>query len=193
MSVPYFVPNTASNNIFHSQWQHKCISHLNVAVMPVMSCVPYRGHEVPYPTTEEMVQWVYSSPEIQHNQHGFLLNLNGTDQLWVNTILAHRTLGERSRNNVTLLTELTCLLEMGLYNPRDSQDSLPHVLSRAFRLAASLSVAQLQLFDGLVDHVTELQNDVTHNVKILNKESQDHLKATREAVSDLLSWIMLLY
>jgi hypothetical protein len=47
-------------------------------------------------------------------------------------------------------------------------------------------VAQLQLFDGLIEHITELQNNVTYNTRILKEESEGHLKATQDAVSDLL-------
>jgi hypothetical protein len=192
MNVPNFVPNSAINNIFRGSWEHERISRLNVAACPTTSRVPVRGHAVAYLTTLEMVQWAYSSAAIRDDQVGFLRNLNGTDQLWVETILAHRTLSGRTRNDVVLPVDMNHLLGMGLYNPHDSRDTPPYVLSHAFRYTASLRVAQLQLFDGLVDHITVLQNDVTYNVGVLKEESKGHLKVTRDAVSNLLfSWIIM--
>jgi hypothetical protein len=186
MNIPNFVPNTAINNIFRGSWEHERISRLNVAACPTTSCVLVRGRAVAYPSTLEMVQWVYNSATIRDNQIGFLRNLVGTDQLWVESILAHRTLLDRTRNDVVLPIDMSCLLEMGLYNPHDPTNTPPHVLSHAFRYAASLSVAQLQLFNGLINHLTVLQNDVTYNVKILKEESEGHLKVTRDAVSSPL-------
>jgi hypothetical protein len=98
-------------------------------------------------------------------------------------VLAHRTLSERGRADVVLPMEMPHLLEMGLYNPCDSRNTLPHILSHVFRFATSLSMAQLQMFDGLIDTLTTLQNNMVHNVQILNEESQGHLKAAQEAVS----------
>jgi hypothetical protein len=92
----------------------------------------------------------------------------------------------RSRNDVVLPVEMSRLLDMGLYNPRDFRDTLPHILSYTFHYAASLSMSQLQLFDGLIDHITKLQNDVSYNVRVLKDKSEGHLKATREAVSSPL-------
>jgi hypothetical protein len=76
MNVPNFVPNTAINDIFHGSWEHKCISRLNVSAVPTTSRVPFRGRAVAYPTTLEMVQWVYSSAAIRDDQVGFLRNLS---------------------------------------------------------------------------------------------------------------------
>jgi hypothetical protein len=113
MNVPNFVSNTVRADIFYGDWDQQRISRLNVASCPTTSRVLVRGRNVSYPTTAEMVQWVFSD-------------------------------------------------------------------------AASLSVAQLQLIDGLVGHITELQNDVTYNTRILKEESEGHLKATRDAVCGLL-------
>jgi hypothetical protein len=128
MNVPNFISNTVRSDIFYGDWDQQRISRLNVSVCPTMSRVPVRGYAVPYPTTTEMVQWVYSSTAIWDDQVGFLRNLNVTDQLWVETMLAHRTLTGRSRNDVVLPVDMSRLLDMGLYNPRDFRDTPPYTI-----------------------------------------------------------------
>jgi hypothetical protein len=96
-----------------------------------------------------MVGHARLSAKARHKRQTFWEGLTGIDQLWVHTIIAHHLLLGRGRDGVPLNPDVARLLEMGLYNPRDSRDVPSHMLSHAFRYAASLGVGQLAMYDSL--------------------------------------------
>jgi hypothetical protein len=145
--TPNYVANAAINKIFQGNWQHERISHLNVAGSPEHAHIPYRGRPQPYPSPDKMVEHAHLSTEVHHECRTFWEGLTGINQLWVHTIIAHHSLSGRGREGVPLNPDMARLLEMGLYNPRDSKDVLTHMLSHTFRYAASLGVRQLAMFD----------------------------------------------
>jgi hypothetical protein len=96
-----------------------------------------------------MVEYARLSTEAHHERQAFWEGLTGIDQLWVHTLVAHHSLLGRGREGVPLDPDMAHLLDMGLYNPRDSRDAPTHMLLHAFRYAASLGVAQVAMFDSL--------------------------------------------
>jgi hypothetical protein len=138
--LPNYVPNQVINNIFQGNWQHECILCLNVVGTPEHTCVPYRGRPQSYPSLDEMVEHACLLTEVRHDRRVFWEGLTGIDQLWVHTIITHHLLLGRGREGVPLNLDMAHLLEMGLYNLWDSRDAPSHMLSHAFRYAASLGV-----------------------------------------------------
>jgi hypothetical protein len=181
--TPYYVANAAINNIFQGNWQHEHILCLNVVGTPEHACVPYRGRPQPYPSTDEMVEHAHLSAEVWHDRRTFWEGLTGIDQLWVHTIIAHHSLLGRGREGVPLKPNMARLLEMGLYNPRDNRDTPSHMLSHAFRYAASLGVGQLAIFDSLAAMFLSYHNVTMEDIWRLKEDGTEYLTHLRREVS----------
>jgi hypothetical protein len=172
---PNYVPNQVINNIFQGHWQHECILCLNVAATPEHARIPYRGRPQSYPSPDEMVEHARLLTEVQHERQVFWEGLTGIGQLWVHTIIAHHSLSGRGREGVPLDPDMTCLLEMGLYNPWDSRDAPSHMLSHAFCYAASSGVGQVAMFDSLAATFVSCHNATVEDIKHLKEDGTEYL------------------
>jgi hypothetical protein len=172
---PNYVTNAAINNIFQGNWQHECISCLNVVDTPEHARVPYCGRPQPYPSMDERVEHACLSVEVRHNRRVFWEGLTGIDQLWVHTIIAHHSLLGRGREGVLLDPDMFRLLEMGLYNLWDSRDVPSHMLSHTFHYAASLGVGQLAMFDSLAATMVSCHNATIKDIEHLKEDGTKYL------------------
>jgi hypothetical protein len=181
--IPNLVANDVINNIFQGIWQHECILRLNVAATPEYARIPYRGRPQPYPSPREMVEHARLLTEARHERRTFWEGLTGIDQLWVHTLVAHHLLSGRGREGVLLDPDMARLLDMGLYNPRDSRDAPTHMLSHAFRYAASLAVAQVAMFDSLAASFVTCHNTTMEDIRRLKEDGNEYLTHLRREVS----------
>jgi hypothetical protein len=140
-----------------------------------------------------MAEHARLSTEICHERRTFWEGLTGIDQLWVHTIIAHHSLSGRGREGVLLDPDMARLLEMGLYNPQDSRDVLTHMLSHAFRYAASLGVGQLAMFDSLAATFVACHNASVEDIKRLKEGGTEYLTHLHHEVSPQLSCVLPLY
>jgi hypothetical protein len=181
--TPNLVANNVINDIFQGNWQHERISHLNVAATPEHARVSYRGRPQPYPSPDEMVEHAHLSTEARHECQTFWEGLTGIDQLWVHTLVAHHSLSGRGREGVPLNPDMAHLLDMGLYNPRDSIDAPTHMLSHAFCYVASLGVGQLAMFNSLAATFVACHNVNVEDIKRLKEDGNEYLTHLRHEVS----------
>jgi hypothetical protein len=123
------------------------------------------------------------STEARHECWAFWEGLTGIDQLWVHTLVAHHSLSGRGREGVPLDPDMAWLLDMGLYNPRDSRDTPTHMLSHAFRYAASLGVAQVALFDMLAASHVSCHNATVEDIRRLREDGNEYMTHLRREVS----------
>jgi hypothetical protein len=98
-------------------------------------------------------------------------------------MIAHHSLSGRGREGVPLDPDVACLLEMGLYNPRDSRDVPTHMLSHAFCFAASLGVGQIAMFDSLAATFVACHNANIEDIKRLKEDGTEYLTHLRHEVS----------
>jgi hypothetical protein len=173
--IPNLVANDIINNIFQGNCQHERILHLNVAATPEHTHVPYRGWPQPYPSPCEMVEHACLLTEARHECRTFWEGLTGIDQLWVHTLVAHHSLSGRGREGVLLDPDMARLLDMGLYNPRDSRDVPTHMLSHAFRYAASLGMAPVAMFDSLAASFVACHNATVEDIRRLKEDGNEYL------------------
>jgi hypothetical protein len=84
---------------------------------------------------------------------------------------------------VPLDPDMACLLDMGLYNPRDMRDAPTHMLLHAFRYVASLGVGQLAMFDSLLATFVACHNANVEDIKRLKEDGNEYLTHLRREVS----------
>jgi hypothetical protein len=173
--IPNIVANDMINNIFQGNWQHELISRLNVAATPEHARIPHRSCPQPYPSPCEMLEHARLTTEACHERRAFWEGLTGIDQLWVHTLVAHHLLLGRGREGVLLDPDMARLLDMGLYNPRDSRDAPTHMLSHAFWYAASLGVAQVALFDTLAASHVSCHNATVEDIRRLREDGNEYM------------------
>jgi hypothetical protein len=181
--IPNIVANDVIGNIFQGNWQHEHISRLNVAATPEHARIPYRGRPQPYPSPREMLEHACLSTEARQEHRAFWEGMTGIDQLWVHTLIAHHSLSGRGREGIPLDPDMARLLDMGLYNPRDSRDAPTHMLSHAFQYAASLGVAQVALFDTLAASHVSCHNATVEDIRHLREDGVEFMSHLRREVS----------
>ena len=186
-SAPY-VPERLVGKIFHGVERHERITRLNADSAPSHVHTRLRS---PYPSPEQMVSHCFLS-QGEHYEHRFRFSgIIPTDRLWLDSIIAHRLLTERSTENLTVAPEMMDLFSRGIYNPNFHFNTPPQWLTHAFRYSASLSAHLLSLVDSVTTSFVGYHNGVVADLEDTNKAVREHLCFIQQQVSDSLRYICL--
>ena len=106
-----------------------------------------------------------------------------TDRLWMDAIIAHRLITERSGESLTVAPETLDLFSFGLYNPDFAYDTPPQWLTHAFRYSASLSAHILSLVDIVSTNFIRYHNGLVADLEDTNKTVREQLQYIQQQVS----------
>ena len=188
MNTALYDPNYLEGKIFQGSLTRERITRLNADNAPSHIRTGLRS---PYPSPGVMVSWCFLSQSEHYDRRFAMSGITLTDHLWMDTIVAHRLLTERSKESLIMAPETINLFSRGLYNPDFNYDTPPQWLTHTFRYSTSLSAHILSLVDIISANFVRYHNGLVADLEDTNKAVREQLQFIQQQVSNSLRYIHL--